>query len=295
MVSFKQVEKMVTEQLTYVSYASYIRDFPIELVNVETIKEHMNFEQNYLLIDKTKRTGSFEPYYNRMIADAVAKYDWTPRKELSNPCAEILLGTPQFTVIDGYHRLRALQTISQMGRGGMPLPFILNNIQNRQIARELWKICYPVHRDTPIALMLGNRELNKKKFQQLLRFTSSNIMAQLIYGFYNQNRMIQWWYWIRQLNNQIRTEEGKQRFKEIVLSLIWDAVGTDKPLEKQYQTSTVIALLKDMRVKDNYENMPVLADALQDVGFDNEQLLTHYRTNKYFSAGSWIFRKVGLT
>jgi hypothetical protein len=294
------IQKHVEDHVLRSNAFAALYGFPgrASLTDPEAIKNLMNSEMHTILNNKKLRTGSFEPYFHRMIKDAVVKYGWTPPEDritrfgADNPAR----------LIDGHHRMEAMRNISgsfsTMGASGSPYPMVIHKFQMRHIARELWKAVYPCHRDTIIVLMLGMEELNKKRKDQLIKLASGQPATHLIYSFYNETRPIQWWAWIRGLANNMKNQKDRERFCCIATDLIWDAAGLAKEhtLSAQYRTPTVMGLLKDMRTRDDYSTMPILADALEDAGFPHTELLEHYRNPlSYFSGGSWIFRKAGIS
>ena len=48
-------------------------------------------------------------------------------------------------------------------------------------------------------------------------------------------------------------------------------------IEPEWRTSTAVALAKGMYDSRDFSVMPILADALQDAGCDNEEVLNHCR------------------
>jgi hypothetical protein len=53
-------------------------------------------------------------------------------------------------------------------------------------------------------------------------------------------------------------------------------------------TSTVLALARDIRERDNFGVMPILADALQDAGCDSDDILAHCRGLGPHVRGCWV-------
>lgn len=53
-------------------------------------------------------------------------------------------------------------------------------------------------------------------------------------------------------------------------------------------TSTVRDLAQHIYTAHDFGATPVLADALQDAGCDDEQVLTHCRANKPHARGCWV-------
>lgn len=63
------------------------------------------------------------------------------------------------------------------------------------------------------------------------------------------------------------------------LPLVW------KP---DWFTTTVLDLARTIYDTREFTAMPILADALQDAGCDDEQILTHCRANKPHARGCWV-------
>lgn len=61
----------------------------------------------------------------------------------------------------------------------------------------------------------------------------------------------------------------------------------------EFRTSTVLALARDIYEKRAFDQMPILADALQDAGCDNEHILNHCRdTSAKHVRGCWVLALV---
>jgi hypothetical protein len=59
--------------------------------------------------------------------------------------------------------------------------------------------------------------------------------------------------------------------------------------KESWRTSTVLAIAQSMRASDDFSSLPVLADAMEDAGFDDFGVLHSARNDAH--AGNWI---VGL-
>jgi hypothetical protein len=57
-------------------------------------------------------------------------------------------------------------------------------------------------------------------------------------------------------------------------------------------TSTVRALAAQIYARQEFGALPILADALQDAGCDDEQILTHCRATKPHARGCWVLDAV---
>ena len=59
--------------------------------------------------------------------------------------------------------------------------------------------------------------------------------------------------------------------------------------DPEWRTSTAVALAKQMYDARDFSAMPILADALQDAGCDNDDILNHCRdANGVHVRGCWI-------
>ncbi|MBA4187256.1 MAG: hypothetical protein C0467_04475 [Planctomycetaceae bacterium] len=57
----------------------------------------------------------------------------------------------------------------------------------------------------------------------------------------------------------------------------------------EWRTSTVVAIAQQMYESRDFSAMPILADALQDAGCDNDDILTHCRDANFVHVrGCWV-------
>jgi hypothetical protein len=73
--------------------------------------------------------------------------------------------------------------------------------------------------------------------------------------------------------------------------LIRDILGNPfRPItiDPSWLTSTVVALAQQMYDSRDFSAMPILADALQDAGCDNEEILNHCRGEGVHVRGCWL-------
>ncbi|MCE9560801.1 MAG: hypothetical protein K8U57_01975 [Planctomycetes bacterium] len=59
-------------------------------------------------------------------------------------------------------------------------------------------------------------------------------------------------------------------------------------LDPNWLTSTVVALANGIYDENAFDQMPILADALQDAGCDNEDVLGHCRSEGPHVRGCWV-------
>jgi hypothetical protein len=65
------------------------------------------------------------------------------------------------------------------------------------------------------------------------------------------------------------------------------------PISPAWLTSTVVALARGIYEEKAFDRMPILADALQDAGCDNEDILTHCReTSVAHVRGCWVVDRI---
>ncbi|MCE9566031.1 MAG: hypothetical protein K8U57_28760 [Planctomycetes bacterium] len=58
--------------------------------------------------------------------------------------------------------------------------------------------------------------------------------------------------------------------------------------DKSWLTSTVVAIAQGMYESRDFSAMPILADALQDAGCDNDDILNHCRGSGPHVRGCWV-------
>jgi hypothetical protein len=59
-------------------------------------------------------------------------------------------------------------------------------------------------------------------------------------------------------------------------------------LDSQWRTSTVVALARGIYEDQAFDRMPILADALEDAGCDNQDILEHCRSSRPHVRGCWV-------
>jgi hypothetical protein len=73
-----------------------------------------------------------------------------------------------------------------------------------------------------------------------------------------------------------------------VLGYPWVAVD----FGPAWRTSTAVAMVRGMYESRDFFAMPILADALQDAGCDNDDVLGHCRADKPHVRGCWVCEAV---
>jgi hypothetical protein len=89
----------------------------------------------------------------------------------------------------------------------------------------------------------------------------------------------------RTLRNRRRSEENAH------IGLLRDIFGNpfrSVTINPSWLTSTVLALAQQMYESRDFSAVPILADALQDAGCDNENVLNHCRGESVHVRGCWV-------
>lgn len=85
--------------------------------------------------------------------------------------------------------------------------------------------------------------------------------------------------------------EGKKDGNAILCDLIREVFGNPwsrVTLEKSWRTSAVKSLAKSIYEERNFIEMSILADALEDAGCDNAEILEHCRDSDRHVRGCWV-------
>jgi hypothetical protein len=86
------------------------------------------------------------------------------------------------------------------------------------------------------------------------------------------------------------TAEGKAQPE--LLRCIFGNPFRPVTLKSSWLTATVLALANGIYEKRAFDRMPILADALQDAGCDNEDVLSHCRGENVHVRGCWVVDKL---
>ena len=81
----------------------------------------------------------------------------------------------------------------------------------------------------------------------------------------------------------------------VMLGVVRDVVGNPfrvVAFEPAWRTDTVVALARQMYESREFSAMPILADALQDAGCDNADVLNHCRYEGGHLRGCWVLDQV---
>jgi hypothetical protein len=86
--------------------------------------------------------------------------------------------------------------------------------------------------------------------------------------------------------------ESRRREESAQAELIRDVLGNPfRPIafSPEWRTDTAMALAQQMYESHEFSAMPILADALQDAGCNNDEILDHCRnTNQPHARGCWV-------
>jgi len=77
----------------------------------------------------------------------------------------------------------------------------------------------------------------------------------------------------------------------VIATLLRDTAGNPfRPVavEPSWLTSTVVPLAEGIYAERAFDRMPILADALEDAGSDNADILTHCRQPGEHVRGCWV-------
>jgi hypothetical protein len=83
--------------------------------------------------------------------------------------------------------------------------------------------------------------------------------------------------------------EGTEHRPQV--SLLRDIFGNPfhpVTLDPRWRTETVVALASSIYAERAFDRMPILADALEDAGCDNADILTHCRDDGPHVRGCWV-------
>lgn len=91
--------------------------------------------------------------------------------------------------------------------------------------------------------------------------------------------------------------------ESFTFGILKNSLGPDIKFSKKWKTSTTIALARTIYDNRDYSTMPILADALQDAGFDHEMTLNRLRSSDVFGNSDWVLvnlidfknKKIGRT
>ncbi len=77
----------------------------------------------------------------------------------------------------------------------------------------------------------------------------------------------------------------------VMRATVWEVAGNpfrEPHFSPEWRTDTVVSLARQVYDLREFSAMPILADALQDAGCDNEELLAHCRGERTHVRGCWV-------
>jgi hypothetical protein len=90
------------------------------------------------------------------------------------------------------------------------------------------------------------------------------------------------------LNRILPRDDGEWAVKVRILRDIFGNPFHPVNFDPTWRTSTAVALANQMYQSRDFAAMPILADALQDAGCDNEDILSHCREPGVHVRGCWV-------
>lgn len=91
--------------------------------------------------------------------------------------------------------------------------------------------------------------------------------------------------------NKELLDQQRQEFR----ALVWDVAGNPfaTPVDfARWRTSTVAAIARGMYLSRDFSALPILADALEDAGCDDVEVLAHCRTPGAHVRGCWVLDQI---
>ena len=83
-------------------------------------------------------------------------------------------------------------------------------------------------------------------------------------------------------------QRAEQQFQSMLLRDIFGNPFRPATLDPAWLTSTVVALAEGIYQERAFDRMPILADAIQDAGCDNADILSHCRSESTPVRGCWV-------
>jgi hypothetical protein len=96
---------------------------------------------------------------------------------------------------------------------------------------------------------------------------------------------------LKNRNRRVKNAEIRQSEESSQSHLLRDIIGNPfRPINinPSWLTSTVLSLATGIYEEKAFDRMPILADALQDAGCDNEDILNHCRQPGEHVRGCWV-------
>jgi hypothetical protein len=174
----------------------------------------------------------------------------------------------------------------------------IHKAQYKYICRDMYLWMFePDSPEAGVLKRLGHGPLNKTRFQKFNKKIKHNAARQTLSAFYNRKSITPWWTTFASLTQHLMDQGDELKYALRLSHLLWGAIHPEgmPTLPMEFRTSTVIQLLKGIRKDEAFDRMPILADALQDAGFDQDRLLARLRDHQsIFSLGDWLFKTTGV-
>jgi hypothetical protein len=90
------------------------------------------------------------------------------------------------------------------------------------------------------------------------------------------------------VSSQFKDSEAEHLAQVALIRDIFGNPFRPVPLNPSWQTTTVVSLAQAVYDQRAYERMPILADALEDAGCTNEEVLAHARGEGPHVRGCWL-------
>jgi Uma2 family endonuclease len=87
-------------------------------------------------------------------------------------------------------------------------------------------------------------------------------------------------------------QEWKERERGLALELVGPNPFRFLRFDPSWRSDTVLSLARMMDDSRDFSSMPILADALQDAGCDNEDILNHCRFSEAHTRGCWVLDRI---
>jgi hypothetical protein len=92
-----------------------------------------------------------------------------------------------------------------------------------------------------------------------------------------------------------RRNKAMQREEAVQCEIARDVLGYPEftvKFDRNWGTTTAVAIVREMYSSRDFSAMPILADALQDAGCDEPEILEHCRAEKPHVRGCWVCEEI---
>lgn len=180
---------------------------------------------------------------------------------------------------------------------GRPFHMAIHDAQFKYIARGVFCALFPP--DSPNSSVLnriGFSKINKTRYEKLRKKVRVDYAIKTLASFYKREEKISWWSVFAQVPTWCVDLDSEIKVIYKFAMALKDAMAPKgmKTLPNQYRTPDVLSIIRGIRKSEDFGGMAILADALEEAGFQNEVILNHYRDGEaVFTFGSWIFKATG--